>query len=244
MIDLRIGIVNLAKDLKLKAFSEFREYINEDDTIEEVLYRLLQHEKIIREDNSYKYRLKKAGFPVLKTLDTFEFNETNLPHLNKDTVTNLANCNFVKEKTNVVAIGNCGTGKSHLMTGICIEAIQKGYTVKFKRVGDLVTQMIEASSQKRLAQYIKTTNSCDVLYLDELGYLAHDVTGASFLFQVLASRYETKSTIITSNLEFSKWSTFLGNDDQISDALIGRLVQNSAVLNMNGENYRLRNKAK
>ena len=99
--------------------------------------------------------------------------------------------------------------------------------------------MTEATSEKNLSKYIKYINSCDILFIDELGFLNFDVTGANLLFQIFAARYEVKSTIVTSNLEFSKWLTFLGENEHMASALIGRLVDQSAVLNMNGENYRL-----
>ena len=91
---------------------------------------------------------------------------------------------------------------------------------------------------------LKNVNACDVLIIDELGYLSFDAAGASLLFQIFAARYETKSTMVTSNLEFSKWVTFLGQDEHMTAALIGRLVHQSIILNMNGEDYRLHNKIK
>lgn len=154
----------------------------------------------------------------------------------------LATCEFIKKKQNVIAVGNCGTGKSHLSIALGIEAITKGYTVKFRRASDLVTQMTEAVSEKHLSLFIKNVNACDVLIIDELGYLSFDAAGASLLFQIFAARYETKSTIVTSNLEFSKWVTFLGKNDHMTAALIGRLIHLSVILNMNGEDYRLHNR--
>ena len=212
--------------------------------MEESLYDLLYAENSIKEQNRYKYRVKNAAFPIIKTLDTFVFDDGRLPNLNKDMVMELASCDFIKRKQNVVAIGNSGTGKSHLISALGIEAITRGYTVKFRRASDLVTQMTEAVSEKHLGQFIKNVNACDVLIIDELGYLSFDAAGASLLFQIFAARYETKSTMVTSNLEFSKWVTFLGQDEHMTAALIGRLVHQSIILNMNGEDYRLHNKIK
>ncbi len=232
------NIISISKDLKLYAFSKYKEYIKADMSIEEALHQLLIAENLIKEDNKYKYRIKNSGFPVIKTLDTFKFEQARLPNLNKDIVMELADCEFIKEKRNVIAVGNSGTGKTHLLTALCVEAISKGYTVKFRRASDLVNQMSEAASEKCLSQYIKKVNNCDILFIDELGFLSFDASGASLLFQIFAARYEIKSTLVTSNLEFSKWVSFLGQDEQMSSALIGRLVHVSTVLNMNGENYR------
>lgn len=240
-VSLSQDIITLAKNLKLNTFEHYKEYIKNDLSTEEILYHLLMAEQHKKNENKYKYRIKNAHFPVIKTLDTFEFDQKRLPDLNKDVVMELAGCSFVENKQNIVAIGNSGTGKTHLLTAICIEAITKGYTVKFKRASDLVNQMTEAATEKQLTKYIKIVNACDILFIDEFGFLSFDAAGASLLFQIFAARYETKSTLVTSNLEFSKWLAILGKDEQMTSALIGRLVEKSTVLNMNGENYRVQN---
>jgi len=248
--DLYDNIIFLSKKLNIHSFSTYKEHLKNleilipDFTTEQALYHLLEIENELKERNKYNYRIKIAAFPVIKTLDTFEFNEKRLPELRKDVVMDLATCDFIKNKQNIVAIGNPGTGKSHLLTAIAIEAILKGYTVRFKRASELVTQMTEAASEKQLTQYIKRVNSCDILFIDEMGFLSFDAAGASLLFQIFAARYETKSTMVTSNLEFSKWVSFLGKDEHMSAALIGRLVHNSTILNMNGENYRAKSRSK
>ena len=233
------NIVTMSKSLKLHAFENYKDYFKNGLSTEEILHNILEAELSIKDENKYRYRIKNANFPVLKTLDTFEFDSKRLPDLNKDTVMELATCNFVQNKRNVIALGNSGTGKSHLMTALCLEAITKGYSVKFRRASDIVNQMTEASDEKRLTKFIKNINACDIFFIDELGYLSFDSKGASLLFQIFVARYETKSTIVTSNLDFSQWSEFLGKDKQMTSALIGRLVEKSTVLNMNGENYRI-----
>ncbi len=233
------NIVTMAKSLKLHAFENYKDCLKNGLSTEEILHNILEAELSIKDENKYRYRIKNANFPVLKTLDTFEFDSKRLPDLNKDTVMELATCSFVQNKRNVIALGNSGTGKSHLMTALCLEAITKGYSVKFRRASDIVNQMTEASDEKRLTKFIKNINACDIFFMDELGYLFFDSKGASLLFQIFAARYETKSTIVTSNLDFSQWSEFLGKDKQMTSALIGRLVEKSTVLNMNGENYRI-----
>lgn len=237
-------ITSLAKALKLSVFSDYKSFIKEGGSTQEILYDLLFAENAIKEQNKYKYRIKNAAFPIIKTLDTFVFDDGRLPNLKKDTVMELATCDFIKKKRNIVAVGNPGTGKSHLVIALGIEAIAKGYTVKFRRASDLVAQMTEAVNEKYLSKFIKNVNACDALIIDELGYLSFDASGASLLFQIFAARYETKSTLVTSNLEFSKWVTFLGQDEHMTAALIGRLIHQSVILNMNGEDYRLPKKTK
>ncbi|WP_051534048.1 IS21-like element helper ATPase IstB [Desulfitibacter alkalitolerans] len=237
-------ILAMAKDLKLYTFADYKEYMKNDLTKQEFLYNLLSTEASIKDQNRYRYRLKNAAFPIVKTLDTFEFDQDRLPELKKDTVMELATCEFIAKKQNVVAIGGSGTGKTHIITALGVEAIRKGYTVKFRRASELVTQMTEAANEKLLTRFLKNINACDALIIDELGYLSYDAAGASLLFQIFASRYETKSIMVTSNLEFSKWVTFLGKDEHMTSALIGRLVHQSTILNMNGENYRLQKRNK
>jgi DNA replication protein DnaC len=189
-------IVALAKALKLPAFADYKAYIKDSSSTEEVLYNLLAAENSIKEQNKYNYRMKNAAFPIPKTLDTFVFDKKSLPELKKETVMELATCGFIEKKQNVVALGNTGTGKSHLAVALGIEAIARGYTVKFRRAAELVAQMTEAASEKQLSKFIKKVNACNVLILDELGYLSFDTAGANLLFQIFAARYETKSTIV------------------------------------------------
>jgi len=238
--DMHSQITALATLLKLPVFCDYKSYTRvENSTAEEIIYRLLFAQNCVREQNRYKYRIKNAAFPVVKTLDTFEFDQTRLPDLKKEIVMELATCAFIEDHSNVVALGNPGTGKSHLITALGIEAIIKGYTVKFRKAVDLVTQMAEAVSEKQLSRFIKNVNACDCLVIDELGYLSFDTAGASLLFQIFAARYETKSTMVTSNLAFSKWVGVLGNDEHMTSALVSRLIHKSVILNMNGEDYRL-----
>jgi DNA replication protein DnaC len=231
-------IARLAQKMKWSAVEKYRKYIKTEDSFEDNLLTLLKMEADTRGRELLKRRVKQAGFPKVKTLDTFEFNTTKLPYLKQDQVLELGLCNFIKEHTNVCAIGNSGTGKTHLAIALGMEAIRKGYSVRFCRACDLATQLAEAESEKRLNGMLKSLHKCQLLCLDELGYMTFDQRQAQLLFQVLAGRYEVRSTIITSNLEFSKWPTFMG-DEVMAKALIGRLVQESAVLNMNGEGYRL-----
>lgn len=232
-------ISRLANRLRFNVVSDYKKYIKAESSFEENLLHLLQLENDLRERELIKRRIRQAGFPIIKTIDTFEFNEERLPFLNQEQILELMSCDFIHNHTNVVAIGNSGTGKTHIVTAIGMEAIRKGYSVRFRRACDLVTQLSEAKSEKHLSTMLKSLNKCQLLVLDELGYLTLDQKSSNLLFQVLAGRYEVRSTIVTSNLEFSKWPDFIG-DPIMATALVGRLVQRSTILNMNGECYRIK----
>jgi len=234
------NIISLSKKLNMRTFGQYAKHIDGSRPFGDNLLSLLSAENDLREQESLKRRIKRAGFPVIKTLGAFEFSN-RLPHLNREQVDRLAQCDFIKLRTNVCALGNSGTGKTHLMTAIGMEAIRKGYSVRFYRANDLVVQLAEAESEKRLGAMLKPLRNSALLCLDELGYITMTQEKSHLLFQVLAARYETRSTFITSNMEFSKWSTFLG-DPVMTEALIDRLVHRSAVLNMNGEGYRTLNR--
>lgn len=238
--DKQAKIVELAKQLKLPQIALYNQYISKEVDFTDNLLQLLEMEVLEKERRGIQRRTKVAGFPVTRTLDTFEFDVERLPKLRRDDVFELAECRYIKEKRNVIAIGNSGTGKTFLAIALGLEAIRRGYTVRFRRVSDLVNQMSEAQNERQLSRYIKTLNNCHLLVCDELGYLNFDLQGASLLFQVFAARYEVSSTMITTNLEFSKWPAFLGNDQAMSTALVDRLIHRAEILNMNGQSYRLK----
>jgi DNA replication protein DnaC len=233
-------IAALAKRLKLPLMAGFNQHISKEADFSDNLLRLLEMEVLEKERRSIQRRTKVAGFPVIRVLDTFEFDAERLPNLNREQVWELADCRYITEKRNLIAIGNSGTGKTFLAIALGIEAIRRGFTVRFKRASDLVNQMTEAHNQRQLSRYLKALNNCHLLICDELGYLNFDLQGASLLFQVFAARYEVSSTMITSNLKFSEWPAILGNDQAMSTALVDRLIHRAEILNMVGESYRLK----
>lgn len=226
----------LANALKLPILKRLPELIEPDCSVEENLLYILRLEYKEKKLRSIARRTKAAGFPQLKTLDAFEHDR--LPKLNWKSVLELATGQFVQNKTNVVAYGNSGVGKTHLAIAIGIEAIQRGYTVRFRKAADLVQELREAKAANQLTSCLKSWDRVSLAVLDELGYLSFDTEGSSLLFQFLSNRYETRSTIVTTNFEFSKWIDFLG-DKAMAAALIDRFAHKTTFLNMNGPSYRL-----
>jgi DNA replication protein len=159
--------------------------------------------------------------------------EEYLPYLNFNEFRALGTCAFIEEKSDIVAMGPSGRGKTHAALAIGYEAVKRGYSVRFKRASDMVNEMTEARSEKHLADYIKTLNRCQLLVVDEVGYLNYDMNASSLLFQVIGARYEKASTIYTTNLAFSKWCNFIG-DEVLASAIVGRIAHQAIILNMNG----------
>ncbi len=237
MNETKSTLHELAKVLRLPILRSYDEHVSNGASFEENLIRLLQVEVLERNLRGIARRTKAAGFPQLKTLDMFEFNR--LPGLDPKVVKQLTTGDFVRQKTNVVGYGNSGMGKTHLMIAVGVEVIQRGYSVRFRKVADLIEELQEARTHNRLSQAMKTWEKVDLLCLDELGYLMLDQQASSLLFQLLSNRYEVKSTYLTTNFPFSKWVDFLG-DKTLATALIDRFAHKTIFLNMNGDvSYRL-----
>ncbi|MCL2123040.1 MAG: ATP-binding protein [Desulfovibrionaceae bacterium] len=234
-------IKSLARALRLPVFESYEEYVKPGMSIEESLKALLSLEQERRNDSLVKRRIKDAALPNGKTIDTFKL-VPSIPHLKEEQVDALVSCGFIKDNMNVCALGGGGTGKTHLMAAVGREAIGLGHTVKFIRVSDMLTQLHEASTEKRLGAMMKTLLKVSLLALDELGYVTLNARKAQLLFDVIAKRGEAGGSIfVTSNFEFSRWTEFIGND-VLAKALVGKLAGNAVILNMNGEDYRLASK--
>jgi len=226
-------IQKAAARLRLPAFSGYEKLIDPKHSFESNLLLLLEEQVRLADVYRLERRIRYAGFPQIKTFDTFVMSQEHLPQLNFDELRELFNCTFIEEKDDIVAIGPEGRGKTHIALAIGYEAVKRGYSVKFKRASDLVNEMSEAKSEKHLADYIRTLNRCQCLILDEVGYLNYDLATSSLLFQVISARYEKASTIYTTNLEFSRWGQFVG-DKELALAIVGRIAHQAIILNMNG----------
>ena len=181
-------------------------------------------------------RIKAAKFPAVKSLDSFDF--AALPSLNKALVMELARSEYIERRENIIAIGNSGTGKSHVALGLGLAACQKGVSVGFTTAAALVHELIEARDEKRLLRLQRQLAGHRLLIVDELGYVPLSQTGAELLFEIFSQRYERGATIVTSNLPFDEWTTMFGSE-RLTGALLDRLTHHVHILEMNGESYRL-----
>jgi len=201
------------------------------------LLRLTELELLDRERRACERRIHQARFPVVKSLDTFEF--LALPSLNKALVVELARCEFLLRRENVLLLGNSGTGKTHLALALGLSACQRGHRVRFTTAAAMVHELLEAKDEKRLLRYQKQMASYELLIVDELGFVPLSKSGAELLFEVFSQRYERGSTLVTSNLPFQEWTEVLGSE-RLTGALLDRLTHHVHILEMNGESYRLK----
>jgi DNA replication protein DnaC len=201
------------------------------------LLRLAELEMIDREQRLVERRIRAARFPAVKSLDSYDF--TAVPSLNKALVLELARCEYLARRENVIALGNAGTGKTHIALGLGLAACQKGLAVGFTTAAALVHELIEARDEKRLLRLQRQLAACKLLIIDELGYVPLSPTGAELLFEVFSQRYERGSVIVTSNLPFDEWTSVFGSE-RLTGALLDRLTHHVHILEMNGESYRLR----
>jgi DNA replication protein DnaC len=200
------------------------------------LLRLAELELLDRERRMVERRVRQARFPAVKGLDGFDF--AAIPSLNKLLVLELARCGYVGRREDVIALGNSGTGKTHVALGLGLAACQRGMSVGFTTAAALVHELLEARDEKRLLRLQRQLAGYRLLIVDELGYVPLSKSGAELLFETLSQRYERGSTLVTSNLPFDEWTEILGGE-RLTGALLDRLTHHVHILEMNGESYRL-----
>jgi DNA replication protein DnaC len=229
------------KTLKLPTFQ--REYqklarLCATEGVDHVGYltRLSEREMIERDRRKVERRIKAARFPVVKSLDSFDF--TAIPKLNKMQVLELARCEWIERRENVIALGPSGTGKTHVALGLGLAACQKGMSVGFTTAAALVSEMMEARDERRLLRFQKQMTAYQLLIIDELGFMPLSKTGVELLFELISQRYERGATLITSNLPFDEWTETLGSE-RLTGALLDRITHHVNILEMNGDSYRL-----
>jgi DNA replication protein DnaC len=240
--DINQQIDQLSRVLHLPTFrSEYqqqaREAASESLAYEAFLLRLMQREHTKREDNRKKAHIRQAGFVQYKYLNDLKREELPTDALAK--LPQLERLDFIKSGQNIILSGNPGTGKSHLATALGIKACNEGYKVHFTTVSRMLTQIRESRSQKMLRTLEGRFEKFDLVICDEFGYISFDKDGAELLFNHLSLRCGRKSTIITTNLTFDRWSEIFG-DTVLTAAMVDRLTHKAYIVNMSGKSFRVK----
>ena len=234
-------LANHLKALKLPSFARDFEKVAMESAQDRADYpryllRLCELERIDRERRMVERRIRMARFPQTKSFDTFDF--LAQPSINKPLVLELARAEWIDKRSNVIALGPSGTGKTHVALALGLAACQKGYSVAFVTAAALVHELMEARNERSLRKIQKQLAGVKLLIVDELGYVPFTAVGSELLFEAFSQRYERGSTLITSNLPFDEWTSVFGSE-RLTGALLDRLTHHVHILEMNGDSYRL-----
>ena len=229
--------------LKLSYFQEHhqalaREAAEKNWTPLDFLSRLVEGEALRRKDRATQRRIQAARFPVIKSLE--QFNWTWPKKINRAQVQNLFRLSFLKDKANVIFMGGAGLGKSHLATALAYQGCLAGHTVLFTTAIDIVNTLTAAQAAHRLKAELKRYLTPSIVLIDELGYLPIDKAGADLLFQVFSQRYETGSTLLTTNQAYKHWAKIFNNDATLTSAVLDRLLHHAETVVIEGKSYRMK----
>jgi DNA replication protein DnaC len=229
--------------LKLSYFQEHhlslaKEAVEKNWTQSDFLSRLAEGESLRRKDRATQRRIAEARFPIIRTLE--QFNWSWPKKINRPQVQNLFRLSFLKERGNVIFMGGVGLGKTHLATALAYEGCLCGQATLFTTAIDIVNTLAAAQTANRLKSELKKYLSPAILLVDELGYLPIDKTGADLLFQVFSQRYETGSTIVTTNQAYKNWARIFNNDATLTSAVLDRLLHHAETVTFEGKSYRMK----
>ena len=202
------------------------------------LCRLIEGEALARMDRATHKRIQAARFPLLKTLDQFDWSWPK--KINRAQMQNLFRLAWVGEKANVVLLGGVGLGKSHLATALAHEACLRGHSVLFTTAVDIINNLAAAQTLGRLKAELKQYLKPEVLAIDEVGYLPIDKAGADLLFQVFSQRYERGAILLTTNQPYKNWARIFNNDSVIASAVLDRLLHHAETVVIEGKSYRMK----
>lgn len=222
------------------ALTRHRELCAESGTgepLRRMLEDILEAEIGSREQHRYERNLRAARFPVVKELAGFDFSA--IPSLPRGRVEDLAKGQFIAAHETVLLIGNPGTGKSHVLLALGLEAVRQGYRVRFVTAATLVGELLLARQELRVPKLLKQYGGFDLVAVDELGYVPFSREAGQLLFEFFSDRYERRATALTTNLPFAQWPQVFG-DETMTVALLDRLTHRSHVLMFNGDSYRMR----
>jgi len=237
-----VALTSNLKFLKLSAMvSNLETYLRQarenHQDYDEFLLGLTEVEVMTRQENGRKRRIREARFPLLKPLETFNFEAA--PELDVRLLKELSEGMYIKEARNVIFLGRSGTGKTHLAIALGMEACRRGIRTRFVTCCGLANELIEARDEKVLSKVIKRYSNYGLLIIDELGYVPLSREGAELIFQVLAERHEKRSVIITSNLGFGDW-TQVFRDPTLTAALLDRVTHKAFIIKCTWESYRFK----
>lgn len=204
---------------------------------DEFLLRLTETELQLRTENCLKRKLSEARFPLIKTLEMFNYEAA--PDLDRRLINELVGCEYISQKRNAIFMGKTGTGKTHMAIALGIEACKQGLRTHFTSTYALVNKLVEARGEKELSRVMQKYARYNLLVIDELGYVPFSREGAELLFQVLTERHEKASVIVTTNLGFGDWTQVFG-DANLTAALLDRLTHKAHIINCTWESYRFK----
>jgi DNA replication protein DnaC len=204
------------------------------------LAALVEGEYLLRHDRATQRRIQAARFPVIKTLDQFQWSWPQ--KINQLQIKNFFHLAFLKEHQNLIFLGNVGLGKTHIAIAIGHHACLQGHSVLFTTAIDVINQLIAAQNTGRLKTELARYLRPDLLILDELGYLPIDKLGADLLFQIISHRYERGSIIVTSNRVFKRWPEIFNNDTMLTTAILDRILHHAETILIEGRSFRMKDK--
>jgi DNA replication protein DnaC len=235
---------DLAELKLLEIAKSYREVLDEaarkGSSMMEVLATLIGIEQTTRQQRALERRLRESRLPKQKTLAEYQFDFPK--RVPKAAILRLFDCDFIPRHGCAVLIGPTGTGKSHLLTALGYTACERGYSVRYTRVVDMINHLTTAQINGLLGKSLKTYTRPSLLLLDELGYLPIDKRGADLLFQVVAARYESGSIVLTTNRAFREWGALFDVDNTLATALIDRLMHHGEAYLIKGDSYRMKDK--
>jgi len=204
----------------------------------EYLERLLEGEYQLRQSRAAERRIHAARFGAIKTLDNFEWDWPK--KINESQIRHLFRLGFVAQKSNVIFMGRCGTGKTHLAAALGYHACQQGHSVLFTSAIEALNRLVAAKAAHRLKAEFRRYLAPSILAIDEIGYLPLDKAGADLLFQLISQRYEQGSLVLTTNLEYKRWSEIFNNDAGLTSAILDRVLHRADTVIIEGKSYRLK----